>query len=83
MPRKRSVGLQKALGKVIRERRERLGLSQEGFADLVGVHRTYMGALERGERNVSLNNLVRTARALEIRLWQLIRDAERKMPGAR
>ncbi len=38
-----------------------LGLSQEDFADHVGVHRTYMGALERGERNLTLKSLERIA----------------------
>ena len=41
---------QKQLGAVIRENREALELSQEALADLVGVHRTYMGSIERGEK---------------------------------
>jgi len=46
--------LQVALGERIRELRKKAGYSQEGFADAAGVHRTYMGTLERGEANVSL-----------------------------
>ena len=45
---------QNRLGKVIREKRKELGYSQEAFADICGVHRTYMGSIERGERNISL-----------------------------
>lgn len=53
--------LQRALGRNLRAHREALGLSQEAFADLVGVHRTYMGGLERGERNLTLRSLERLA----------------------
>jgi transcriptional regulator with XRE-family HTH domain len=53
--------LQRAVGRNLREHRKALGLSQEAFAHVVGVHRTYMGALERGERNVTLKSLERLA----------------------
>lgn len=69
--------LQTRLGRVIRQLREAAGYSQEGFADEVGVHRTYMGAVERGEVNISLRNLVRIAEALGLRVSELIRRAER------
>jgi transcriptional regulator with XRE-family HTH domain len=60
----------------IRKRRKDSGYSQESFADAVGVHRTYMGSVERGERNISLRNLGLIARTLNITLSRLIQDAE-------
>jgi transcriptional regulator with XRE-family HTH domain len=68
----------RALGHRVRELRKRKGLSQEAFADLAGVHRTWMGAVERGERNLSFHNLVLISRALEITLSQLVSGLERK-----
>ncbi len=53
--------LQRAVGRNLRAYRERRGLSQEAFADLVGVHRTYLGAVERGERNLTLRSVERLA----------------------
>ena len=53
--------LQRSVGRNLRAQRERRGLSQEAFADLVGVHRTYLGGLERGERNLTLKSLERIA----------------------
>jgi len=54
------------LGKAVRERRHSLGLSQEALAEKAGLHWTYIGGIERGERNVSLINIVRISRALEV-----------------
>jgi transcriptional regulator with XRE-family HTH domain len=53
--------LQRAVGRGLRTYREAKGLSQEAFADELGVHRTYMGAVERGERNLTLKSLERIA----------------------
>ena len=66
---------QKKLGSVIRERRRDAGISQEAFATEVGIHRTYIGAVERGERNVSLANILRIARALKVSAAQLFNEA--------
>ncbi len=60
-------------GKVLRERRRKLGVSQEAFADLCGLDRTYIGGIERGERNVALINIEKLARALKISLSELFR----------
>ena len=53
--------LQRTVGKNLRLHREARGLSQEAFADVLGFHRTYMGAIERGERNLSFKSLERIA----------------------
>jgi transcriptional regulator with XRE-family HTH domain len=53
--------LQKTVGRNLRAYRQARGLSQEAFADMVGVHRTYMGGLERGERNLTLRSVERIA----------------------
>ena len=46
-------------GLAIRARREELGISQELLAELANLHRTYIGSIERGERNVSLKNIIK------------------------
>jgi transcriptional regulator with XRE-family HTH domain len=56
--------LQRTLGVNLRSYRQARKLSQEGFADAVGVHRTYMGGLERGERNLTLKSVERIAARL-------------------
>jgi transcriptional regulator with XRE-family HTH domain len=59
-------------GQRVRARRVELGLSQEALAQLAGLHRTYVGSLERGERNVALINILRLGRALETDAGTLI-----------
>ena len=68
--------LQLNLGRVIRAERTERGFSQESFAHEVGLHRTYMGAVERGEQNVGVLNLARIANALRTPLSRLIALAE-------
>lgn len=60
-------------GKAVRARRHKLGVSQEEFADICGLDRTYIGGIERGERNVALVNIEKVARALRISLSELFR----------
>jgi transcriptional regulator with XRE-family HTH domain len=69
-----------AFGDAVRRHRVELGLSQEVLAENVGLHRTYIGSVERGERNVSLLNLRKIAHALGIPLSKLLCDAENEMP---
>ena len=52
--------------------RKDLGYSQESFADVCGVHRTYIGSIERGERNISFSNLLGIADALKIKPSELL-----------
>jgi transcriptional regulator with XRE-family HTH domain len=66
--------LQRAVGRNLRRYRQERGLSQEAFADLVGVHRTYMGGLERGERNLTLQSLERIAAVIRVEPLELLRD---------
>jgi len=74
--------IEKRFGHRVRELREAKGLSQEELAFKVGVHRTYLGGIERGERNPSLKNIDLIAKALEISLAELFLFKERK-PGAK
>jgi ribosome-binding protein aMBF1 (putative translation factor) len=65
--------IQKKLGKKIADLRKKRGFSQESFADECQFHRSYMGALERGEKNVTIAMLVRVTRALKISLSELFK----------
>jgi len=58
-------------GRRVRELRTAAGLSQEEFAHLAGMDRTYVGGVERGERNVSLDNIYRLSRALGVSAGKL------------
>ena len=61
-------------GHRVRELRTAQGYSQEGFAAVCGLDRTYMGGIERGERNVALRNIGKIAEALGISIAELMRD---------
>ena len=65
--------LQRTLGLNFRAHRLARGLSQEEFADFFGYHRTYVGGLERGERNLTLRTLERLAERLEVDPVELLR----------
>lgn len=58
----------------VRQRRRHLGLSQDQLAERCGLHRTYIGAIERGERNITLINAEKVARALSCVLSDLVAD---------
>ncbi len=55
------------VGKNVRGYRNRMGISQEDFADIVGLHRTYITQIEQGKRNVSILNIFKIAEAIGIK----------------
>lgn len=63
-------------GNSVRYYRRKLGLSQEDFAWKVGLHRTYVGGIERGERNLSIIKIIDIANALRIRPEDLVLDID-------
>ena len=65
--------LRRVLAANVRRLRKAQGFSQEGFADACGLHRTYVGAIERAERNVSIDNIECMARALAIPGHELLK----------
>ena len=65
---------QARFGAVVRRLRTAKGYSQESFAEACGLHRTYVGSVERGERNVSIDNMERLADSLAMVLSDLLRD---------
>jgi transcriptional regulator with XRE-family HTH domain len=67
-----------AFGRVVRGLRIDLQISQEELADRAGIHRTYIGDVERGKRNVSLVNIERLARALEVDMAHLMARVDSK-----
>ena len=68
-------GTLRNLGDAIRAARKEVGLSQEALADAAGLDRSHMGKIERGERNVSVLNVVRVAQALGVSVTSLMADA--------
>lgn len=69
---KTSLSARARLAKNLRLLRARDRLSQEALADLVDLHRTYVGSIERSERNVSLDNVEKLARALNVDISELL-----------
>ena len=60
------------IGKIIRQAREAQDYSQDGFAADAGLGRTYYGRVERGEQNISIQNLIRIAITLKVEVGDLI-----------
>ena len=63
---RQAKAIRKQFGARMRALRQSRGLSQDRFAPVCGLHRTYVGAVERGECNISLVNICRIAHALEV-----------------
>lgn len=70
------MNLIEIVSKNIRYYRNKLGISQEKLAELSNLHRTYIGSVERGERNLSLNNIEKIARALKISPYKLLKGED-------
>jgi transcriptional regulator with XRE-family HTH domain len=62
----------------LRRLRKDIDLSQEALADRAGLHRTFVGSVERAERNISLDNVERLAKALGVTMSQLLAEVPRK-----
>jgi transcriptional regulator with XRE-family HTH domain len=77
MKRAKKSELLKAFGQAVRARRVELNLSQEDLAETSHLDRTYIGGVERGERNLSLLNIYRIAGALKVSASHLIKSAEK------
>ncbi|MDQ0450099.1 transcriptional regulator with XRE-family HTH domain [Brevundimonas nasdae] len=68
--------MRKVLAENLRRYRANHGLSQERLADEAGLHRTFVGAVERSERNISLDNIEKLATALKLAPYELLRPQD-------
>lgn len=66
--------LQRAVGRNLHAHRKAKGLSQEAFAEFIGMHRTYVGAVERGERNLTLATVERYAERIGVTPLDLLTE---------
>jgi transcriptional regulator with XRE-family HTH domain len=73
--------LQRTVGRNIRAHRERLGESQDGYARSLPIHPTYLGGVERGERNLTLKSVERLAGLMGLEPLQLLIPADDLTPG--
>ena len=74
MPKTDSTTLRAILARNVRLVRNKSGLNQEQLAGEAGLHRTYIGAIERAERNVSVDNIEKLAKALKVKPETLLMD---------
>lgn len=73
------IGIAEAFGVAVREERKRLGVSQEKLGELAGIHRTYVRMIERGEKNITLANIFKVAKALGLNPSELLKLAEERL----
>ncbi len=71
----------KKFGVIVRRLRSERGYSQEAFAHRSGLHRTYQGIIERGQKAVTLATAKKIAAALDLSLWELLREVEEDPEG--
>ena len=69
--------IQKQFGKKVRELRTQNGYSQEAFAFECGLHRTYIGCIERGEKNITITNIEKIAKTLKVEISQLFSSSNK------
>jgi transcriptional regulator with XRE-family HTH domain len=67
---------QVAFGRAVAKFRQAAGISQEKLAMMCGIHRTYIGTVERGQRNISIQNMAKIAVALKVPLSRLVQAME-------
>ena len=72
------MGILEAFGDRVRQFRNARGMSQQELADKTGLHRNYVGKVEKGEKNISLLNMCKIAAELRVDLADLIKDVELK-----
>lgn len=75
--------VQEVLGSRVRELRLKKGFSQESFADHCGLHRTYMGGIERGERNLTIQTVLTVAKGLGLSMSDLLSGIEKQAEAAK
>lgn len=68
------LSAREVLARNLKDMRGKLGLSQEALADMAGLHRTYVGSVERAERNISIDNIERLAKALNVHASSLLME---------
>ena len=68
--------IQILFGQAIRKLRTQKQISQEAFADMCGLHRTYISDIERGLRNVSIENIEKMAKALDMNVSDIFKEVE-------
>ncbi|WP_436515418.1 helix-turn-helix domain-containing protein [Ekhidna sp. To15] len=73
-----NIELSKSFGVVVRVRRTELKLSQEELAHQAGLHRTYIGMIERGEKNITLENIDKISSALKLSVSELFKNLEKQ-----
>jgi transcriptional regulator with XRE-family HTH domain len=67
--------LKEQFAEAVRKRRKAMGFSQEAFADHLGMHRSYYGAIERGVKDIQLTTIARICRGLKAKPSELFKDA--------
>jgi len=72
------MDLRMAFGQAVKKLRKDRGISQEKLAELADIHRTYIGDVERGTRNIALIHMARIAKALRVSLSELIHETEKR-----
>jgi transcriptional regulator with XRE-family HTH domain len=71
---KQKLSAREIFAENLRKLRKARNLSQEGLAELAELHRTYIGSVERGERNISIDNMARLAHALGVTIRDLLEE---------